>query len=109
MFGDILADEAGEMVGGLGIAPSACLGGRKPYFEPVHGSAPDIAGKGIVNPTAMILSAKMMLDYLQMKGEAQALEEAVAAVYKEGRTLTTDQGGKASTKEFAEAVLRAIR
>jgi isocitrate/isopropylmalate dehydrogenase len=109
MFGDILADEAGEMVGGLGIAPSACLGGRKPYFEPVHGSAPDIAGKGIVNPTAMILSAKMMLDYLQMKGEARALEKAVAAVYKEGRTLTTDQGGKASTKEFAEAVLRAIR
>ena len=109
MFGDILADEAGEMVGGLGIAPSACLGGRKPYFEPVHGSAPDIAGKGIVNPTAMILSAKMMLEYLKMEKEAQALEKAVAAVYNEGRTLTADQGGKASTKEFAETVLRAIR
>jgi isocitrate/isopropylmalate dehydrogenase len=109
MFGDILADEAGEMVGGLGIAPSACLGGRKPYFEPVHGSAPDIAGKGIVNPTAMILSAKMMLDYLGMKDQAQALEKAVAKVYREGKHLTADQGGKATTKEMAEAVLNAIR
>ena len=108
MFGDILADEAGEMVGGLGIAPSACLGGRWPYFEPVHGSAPDIAGKGIVNPTAMILSAKMMLDYLNMEKEAQVLEKAVAEVYRDGRTLTADQGGKATTKEFAEAVLRKI-
>jgi 3-isopropylmalate dehydrogenase len=109
MFGDILADEAGEMVGGLGIAPSACLGGRKPYFEPVHGSAPDIAGKGIVNPTAMILSAKMMLEYLKMEKEAQALEKAVAKVYREGKHLTADQGGKTNTKEFAEAVLRAIK
>jgi isocitrate/isopropylmalate dehydrogenase len=109
MFGDILADEAGEMVGGLGIAPSACLGGKKPYFEPVHGSAPDIAGKGIVNPTAMILSAKMTLDHLDMKEEAQALEKAVARVYRDGITLTPDQGGKASTREFAEAVLRAIQ
>ena len=108
MFGDILADEAGEMVGGLGIAPSACLGGRKPYFEPVHGSAPDIAGKGIVNPTAMILSAKMMLEYLGMKDEAQALEKSVAKVYREGKHLTADQGGKTNTKEFAEAVLKKI-
>lgn len=108
MFGDILADEAGEMVGGLGIAPSACFGGKKPYFEPVHGSAPDIAGKGIVNPTAMILSAKMMLDYLGMKAEAAALEKAVAKVYREGKFLTPDQGGKATTKDFAEVVLRAI-
>ena len=108
MFGDILADEAGEMVGGLGIAPSACLGGRKPYFEPVHGSAPDIAGKGVANPTAMILSANMMLDYLGMKDEAQALEKAVAKVYREGRHLTADQGGKANTKEFAEAILKKI-
>ena len=108
MFGDILADEAGEMVGGLGIAPSACLGGRKPYFEPVHGSAPDIAGKGIANPTAMILSAKMMLDHLGMKEEAQALEKAVAKVYREGKHLTADQGGKTDTKEFGEAVLKKI-
>jgi len=104
-----LADEAGEAVGGLGISPSACMGGKKPYFEPVHGSAPDIAGKGIVNPTAMILSAKMMLDYLKMPKEAQALEKAVAKVYREGKHLTADQGGKATTKEFAGAVLKAIQ
>jgi len=84
------------------------MGGQKPYFEPVHGSAPDIAGKGIVNPTAMILSAKMMLDHLGMINEAQALEKAVAEVYRQGEHLTTDQGGRAPTKEFAEAVLQKI-
>ncbi len=109
MFGDILADEAAELVGGLGIAPSACLGGKKPYFEPVHGSAPDIAGKGIVNPTAMILSAKMMLDHLGMKEEGRALEKAVAEVYRLKELLTADQGGNASTKEFAKAVLKEIQ
>lgn len=109
MFGDILADEAAEVVGGLGMAPSACLGGTKSYFEPVHGSAPDIAGKGIVNPTAMILSAKMMLEHLSMHAEADCLEKAVAEVYRQGTTLTRDQGGMASTMEFAEAVLNNIR
>jgi len=109
MFGDILADEAAEAVGGLGIAPSACFGGSKAYFEPVHGSAPDIAGKGIVNPTAMILSAKMMLDYFGMQTEANALEKAVAMTYLEGFALTPDQGGKSSTREFAEAVLKNIQ
>jgi isocitrate/isopropylmalate dehydrogenase len=109
MFGDILADEAAEVVGGLGIAPSACLGGRKPYFEPVHGSAPDIAGKGIVNPTAMILSAKLMLEHFKMHAEASALEKAVAEVYRQGIDLTPDQGGKSSTKEFAAAILKNIR
>jgi 3-isopropylmalate dehydrogenase len=108
MFGDILADEAAEAVGGLGIAPSACLGGKKPYFEPVHGSAPDIAGKGIVNPTAMILSAKMMLEHLGLQEEAASLERAVANVYREGAILTPDQGGTSSTREFAEAVLKNI-
>jgi|BarGraIncu01121A_1022015.scaffolds.fasta_scaffold04210_5 3-isopropylmalate dehydrogenase len=109
MFGDILADGAAEVVGGLGIAPSACLGGKKAYFEPVHGTAPDIAGKGIANPTAMILSAKMMLEYLGMQGEADSLEKAVAEVYRKGISLTGDQGGKATTKEFADVVLKHIR
>lgn len=108
LYGDILADEAAELVGGLGLAPSAVIGGKIPYFEPVHGSAPDIAGKGIVNPTAMILSAKMMLDHLNMKEEAAALDKAVAEVYKEGKYLTPDQGGKASTKDFAQGVLKKI-
>lgn len=108
MFGDILADEAAELVGGLGIAPSACLGGRVPYFESVHGSAPDIAGKSIVNPTATILSARLMLQYLGMHREADGLERAVAAVYLDGKSLTSDQGGSATTMEFAQAILREI-
>jgi len=109
LFGDILTDEAGEIVGGLGIAGSACIGGRVPYFESVHGTAPDIAGKNIVNPTAAILSAKYMLDYFKMQQEADSLERALALVYKEGKNLTKDQGGNATTTEFAEAVLRGIK
>ena len=110
MFGDILADEAGGGDGGgPGDRSQRLPGGQKPYFEPVHGSAPDIAGKGIVNPTAMILSAKMMLDHLGMKDEAQPLEQAVARVYREGKHLTADQGGAATTKSMAEAVLSKIR
>lgn len=108
MFGDILSDEAAELVGGLGIAGSASLGGETPYFEPVHGSAPDIAGGGVVNPTAMILSAKMMLDHFGMEDEAEALERAVAKVYKEGKVLTQDQGGRATTKEFGDAVMSKL-
>lgn len=104
MFGDILADEAAGTIGGLGLAPSACIGNTYAYFEPVHGTAPDIAGQNIINPTAMILSASMMLDYLGFEDAAQRLEKAVADVYKEGRTLTLDQGGKASTTEFCQAV-----
>ena len=109
MFGDILADEAAEVVGGLGIASSACFGGKVPYFESVHGSAPDIAGKSIVNPTATILSARLMLDYLGLHNEADSLESAVAAVYSDGKSLTGDQGGSATTMEFAQAILREIR
>jgi len=109
MFGDILADEAAELVGGLGIAGSACLGGKVAYFESVHGSAPDIAGQGIVNPTATILSAKLMLDYLGMRKEADVLEKAVAAVYRDGKNLTRDQGGSAGTMECARAILEAIK
>ncbi len=109
MFGDILADEAAELIGGLGLAGSACLGGKIAYFESVHGSAPDIAGKNIVNPTATILSAKLMLDYLGMHAEATALDRAVMAVYSDGRHLTADQGGSVTTTEFAEAILNEIK
>jgi isocitrate/isopropylmalate dehydrogenase len=105
MFGDILSDEAAELVGGMGMAASGCIGGKTPYFEPVHGSAPKYAGKNIINPTAMILSAKMMLDHLGLAEPARALEDAVAAVYREGKHLTQDQKGKATTTEFAKAVL----
>ncbi|MFC2021418.1 isocitrate/isopropylmalate dehydrogenase family protein [Chloroflexota bacterium] len=109
LFGDILTDEAAEIAGGLGMAGSACIGGKVPYFEPVHGTAPDIAGKSIVNPTAAILSARYMLDYLGMRQEADSLENALAAVYRDGKILTADQGGNASTTEFAEAVLKEIK
>jgi 3-isopropylmalate dehydrogenase len=108
MFGDILSDEASELVGGLGMAPSACLGGKTPYFEPVHGSAPKYAKKNVINPTAMILSVKMMLDYFEMGNEAKDLEKAVAAVYREGKYLTQDQGGRATTTEFGDAVLAKL-
>ncbi|UCD08038.1 MAG: isocitrate/isopropylmalate dehydrogenase family protein [Dehalococcoidales bacterium] len=109
LFGDILTDEAAEIAGGLGMAGSACVGGKVPYFESVHGTAPDIAGKNIANPTGAILSAKYMLDYFGMDQEADSLEKALVAVYKEGKDLTTDQGGTASTTQFAEAVLRYIK
>lgn len=109
LFGDILSDEAAEIAGGLGMAGSGCVGGIVPYFESVHGTAPDIAGKNIANPTGTILSAKFMLDFLGLKQEAAALENALAAVYKDGRVMTVDQGGKATTTEFAEAILRNIR
>jgi len=108
MFGDILSDLGGEIIGGLGIAPSGCYGDGTPYFESVHGSAPDIAGKGIANPTATILSAVMMLAYLGMGNEANSLESAVENVYEKGDVLTPDQGGSATTVEFAEAVLKEI-
>jgi isocitrate dehydrogenase (NAD+) len=75
----------------------------------VHGSAPKYAGKNIINPTAAILSAKLMFDYLGMRGEADKLERAVTAVYREGKNLTYDQGGSATTMEFARAVLKEIK
>jgi 3-isopropylmalate dehydrogenase len=108
MFGDILSDLAAEVVGGLGVAPSACIGDKHAYFEPVHGSAPKYAGKNMVNPTATILSAKMMLDYLGMEQPAASLERAVQEIYKNGKVLTYDQGGNASTTEFADAVLKRL-
>jgi isocitrate/isopropylmalate dehydrogenase len=108
MFGDILSDLAAEVVGGLGLAPSACIGDEHAYFEPVHGSAPKYAGKNMVNPTATILSASLMLEYLGMEKEATSLEEALKQVYREGRVLTYDQGGKAKTSEFAQEVINKL-
>jgi 3-isopropylmalate dehydrogenase len=109
LYGDILSDLAAEAAGGLGIAPSGCFGHQWAYFESVHGSAPDIAGKGIANPTATILSAVMMLEHMGLTAEAERLETAVGRVYREGKTLTADQGGRATTSEFCHAVLAALR
>jgi len=102
--GDVMADGAAALVGGLGLAPSACFGKDYAYFEPVHGTAPDLMGKNIVNPTAMILSAKWMLEYLGFAEAGQRLERAVYGVYEEGKYLTPDQGGSSSTTQFCQAV-----
>ena len=108
LFGDILSDEGAGLVGGLGLIPSANIGETTGLFEPVHGSAPKIEGKGIANPIAMILSAKMMLDYLGEKDAADRLENAILKVLSEGKDVTPDLGGNASTMEMSEAIKNAL-
>jgi isocitrate/isopropylmalate dehydrogenase len=109
-YADILSDIAGEVAGGLGVAPSGNFGDDGwAYFESVHGSAPDIAGRGIANPTATILSAALMLDHLGLADEASRLQAALARVYRDGKALTPDQRGTATTKQMAAAVLAAYR
>jgi 3-isopropylmalate dehydrogenase len=108
LFGDILSDVAAELVGGLGMAPSACIGDRYAYFESVHGSAPDIAGKGIANPLATILSCQMMLEHLKRPREAEALEAAVVRLLTERRVLTPDLGGPAGTEQVARELVRLL-
>lgn len=108
LYGDILSDAAAAVIGGLGLAPSGCYGDNYAYFESAHGSAPDIAGKNMINPTATILSATLMLDYLGFAEAARRLATAVDRVYAEGRCLTRDQGGNASTTDFCEAVERFL-
>jgi homoisocitrate dehydrogenase len=104
LFGDILSDEAAGLAGGLGVAPSANLGaGRVAVFEPVHGSAPDIAGKGIANPIGAILSAAMLLEYLGQKSAAEWVQVAIRAALEAG-ILTPDLGGKATTRQVTDAV-----
>jgi tartrate dehydrogenase/decarboxylase/D-malate dehydrogenase len=108
LFCDILSDISAIIIGSMGLAASANLDPQRRFpsmFEPVHGSAPDIAGKGIVNPLATILSAGMMLDHLEMREAAKQVEAAVAAVLAEGNVRTPDLGGKSSTEEVTDAVL----
>lgn len=104
LYGDVLSDAAAALAGGLGLAPSGCYGDDYAYFESAHGTAPDIAGRHIINPTATLLSGAMMLDYLGFPAQAADLTAALARVYAAGRTLTPDQGGTASTGAFCEAV-----
>jgi 3-isopropylmalate dehydrogenase len=104
LAGDVLSDLAAGLVGGLGLLPSANVGDDNALFEPVHGSAPDIAGQGVANPSAMILSAAMMLDHLDYDAEAEQVTEAVETVLAEG-PHTADLGGDASTEEFTAAVI----
>ena len=108
LFGDILSDEAAGLVGGLGMPPSGNIGEDHAIFEPVHGSAPDIVGKGVANPIAMILSTRMMLEWLGEREAASMVEKAVIGVLREGKTLTPDIGGSAKTDDVAAAVRKKL-
>ncbi len=105
LYGDVLSDLGAGTIGGMGLAPSGCYGDGFAYFESAHGTAPDIAGHHAINPTATLLSAVMMLEWLGLGERAARLDRAVGDVYAEGRTLTPDQGGTATTEQFAAAVV----
>ncbi len=100
LYGDILSDEAAGLIGGLGFAPSANIGEEHALFEPIHGSAPDIANKDVANPTGSILSAAMMLEYLDMTNKAAVIWDSVKAVYSDKNKWTKDIGGNCGTEEF---------
>jgi len=104
MFGDIVSDLCAGLVGGLGFAPSANLGDNYAVFEPTHGSAPKYSGQYKVNPIAMLLTSKLMLDWLKETDMATRLENAIARVIKEGKVRTYDMGGNASTLDMAKAI-----
>ncbi|NOK01454.1 MULTISPECIES: isocitrate dehydrogenase (NAD(+)) [Myxococcus] len=107
-YGDVLSDLCAGLVGGLGVVPGANIGERTAVFEAVHGTAPDIAGKGIANPTALMMSAVMMLDHLEMGEAARRMENAIFKVYGSGEVRTGDLGGKATTREFTDAIIAAL-
>jgi isocitrate dehydrogenase (NAD+) len=108
MFGDILSDEVSGLVGGLGLAPGANIGTKAAIFEAVHGSAPDIAGKGLANPSAQMLAAAMMLDHLGELDRAERVRRAVIDTIVQDQVRTRDLGGTASTAAFGEAVARRV-
>ena len=111
LFGDILTDLSAAITGSLGLAPSANLNPSKAFpslFEPVHGSAPDIAGRGIANPMGTMLAGSMMLDFLGEAGAAAQVERAVVQVLTEGRELTPDLGGRGTTESVTDSVVARI-
>jgi isocitrate dehydrogenase (NAD+) len=108
LYGDIVSDLAAGLVGGLGIVPGANLGDRHAIFEAVHGTAPDIAGKGLANPTALMQSAVLMLAHIGEREASARLQNAIHQVYAKAENLTGDVGGKASTAEFTEAIVREL-
>ena len=109
LFGDILSDLVAGLVGGLGMAPGANIGGDAAIFEAVHGSAPDIAGKGIANPIALMLAAAMMLDHCKLADRATRLRKAIDATLNIDKVRTGDLGGNAGTKAFTQALLARLR
>jgi tartrate dehydrogenase/decarboxylase/D-malate dehydrogenase len=111
LFGDILTDISAIIIGGMGLAPSANLNPTKAFpsmFEPVHGSAPDIAGQGIVNPLAALMAAQMMLDFLGQKQPAQLLDQSIRQLLAERKVLTADLGGTAKTSEVGDEIIRLL-
>ena len=105
LYGDIVSDLCAGLIGGLGLAPGANIGEAGAVFEAVHGSAPDIAGQGIANPTALMMSALMMLRHLGERGAAEKMENALMEVFEEGKIRTKDLGGESSTADFANAII----
>lgn len=108
LFGDILSDQLAGLVGGLGMAPGSNFGRDAAIFEAVHGSAPDIAGKGVANPISLMLAAAMMLEHVGRAGDAQRLKQAISATINTDKVATRDLGGTAGTRQFAEAVCRRL-
>ncbi|MEO7730764.1 MAG: isocitrate/isopropylmalate family dehydrogenase, partial [Kofleriaceae bacterium] len=120
LFGDILSDLAAGLIGGLGVAPASNIGAAPvgddgqpapracAMFEAVHGTAPDIAGKGIANPTGLMLSAAMLLDHVEQRDAAERLRKGVMAALASPETRTGDLGGKANTAQYTDAVIRAM-
>ena len=109
LYGDIVSDLCAGLIGGLGLAPGANIGEQGAVFEAVHGSAPDIAGQGIANPTALLMSATIMLRHIDEKAAAERIEKAMLVVFAEGKSLTRDLGGTAKTNEFARAIVEKLQ
>jgi isocitrate dehydrogenase (NAD+) len=108
LYGDVMSDLAAGLVGGLGVVPSGNIGDNGALFEAVHGTAPDIEGKGLANPTALLMSSILMLDYLGERSAARRIETALEHVYTEAQHTTRDVGGKAGTDEFTAALIAAL-
>jgi isocitrate dehydrogenase (NAD+) len=108
LFGDIISDLTAGLVGGLGMAPAANIGVDAAIFEAVHGTAPDIVGKGLANPTALMLSSALMLDYLHQDEAAARLRKGIHAALKNPVARTRDLGGQGSTMQYTDAVIRAM-
>src|SRR5437870_8650204 len=108
LYGDIVSDLCAGLIGGLGLVPGANIGEKGAVFEAVHGSAPDIAGKGIANPTALLQSAILMLRHIEERAAADKIENAMRKVFEEGKVRTRDIGGSASTNEFADEIIRKM-
>jgi isocitrate/isopropylmalate dehydrogenase len=108
LYGDIVSDLCAGLIGGLGLVPGANIGELGAVFEAVHGSAPDIAGQGIANPTALLQSSILMLRHLGEREIAERVERAMLKVFEEGKARTRDIGGTSSTSEFADAIIAAM-